>query len=142
MSVEFSENHVGDPSLESKVLSAAIAEDIDEEGLYSIGERIVNLQRAIFIREARDSDTIPEFHFTIPQGDNPLNPRGIALGKDGEIYVKKGAVLNKTKFEEMKREFYHLRGWDTASGLQTRIKLEELDLKDIADVLEKRQLVV
>jgi aldehyde:ferredoxin oxidoreductase len=141
MSVEFSENHVGDPSLESKVLSAAIAEDMDEEGLYRIGERIVNLQRAILVREARDSDTIAEFHFTIPQRDDPMNPRGLAPGKDGEIFVKKGAMLDKTEFEEMKREFYHLRGWDAVSGLQTRTKLEELDLKDIADGLEERQLV-
>ncbi len=142
MTVEFSEDHVGDPSLESKVLSAAMGEEIDEEGLYKIGERVVNLQRAIFAREARGSDTIADFHFTVPQRDDPMNPRGIAPGKDGEIIVKKGAMLDRVKFEEMKREFYQLRGWDAASGLQTRAKLAELNLKDVASGLEKRKLVV
>ncbi|MDO9333129.1 MAG: aldehyde ferredoxin oxidoreductase C-terminal domain-containing protein, partial [Dehalococcoidales bacterium] len=142
MTVELSEDHVGDPSLESKVLSAAMGEEIDEDGLYKIGERVVNLQRAIFAREARGSDTIADFHFTVPQRDDPMNPRGIAPGKDGEIIVRKGAMLDRAKFEEMKREYYQLRGWDAASGLQTRTKLEELNLKDVANGLEKRKLVV
>jgi len=142
INVELSEDHMGDPTLESKILSAGIGKDIDEEGLYRIGERIVNLQRAIFIREARGNDTIPEFHFSIPQRDDMMNPRGMAPGKDGEIFVKRGATLDKTKFEEMKREFYHLRGWNAADGLQTGTKLEELDLKDIADELKRQQLVV
>ena len=71
-----------------------------------------------------------------------MNPRGIAPGKDGEIITRKGATLDRVKFEEMKREYYQLRGWDAESGLQTRTKLEELKLKDIADELEKRKLVV
>ncbi len=142
MTVELSEDHVGDPSLESKVLSAAMGEEMDEEGLYKIGERVVNLQRAIFAREARGSDTIAEFHFTVPQRDDPMNPRGIAPGKDGEIIARKGAMLDRAKFEEMKREYYQLRGWDAASGLQTKAKLAELDLKDVANGLEKRKLVV
>jgi aldehyde:ferredoxin oxidoreductase len=42
----------------------------------------------------------------------------------------------------MKQEYYQLRGWDQTSGLQTRAKLEELKLIDIADGLEKRKLIV
>lgn len=142
MSVEFSEDHMGDPSLESQIMSAALGEEIDEKGLYKIGERVVNLQRAIIAREARGSDTIADFHFTVPQRDDPMNPRGIAPGKDGEIIIRKGATLDRTKFEEMKREYYQLRGWDPSSGRQTRTKLEELELKDIADGLDKLNLVV
>jgi aldehyde:ferredoxin oxidoreductase len=142
MSVEFSEDHMGDPSLESQIVSAALGEEISEEGLYKIGERIVNLQRAVITREAPGSDTIADFHFTIPQRDDPMNPRGLAPGKDGEIITRKGAVLDRAKFEEMKREYYQLRGWDKATGLQTRKKLEELNLKDIADEMEKLKLVV
>jgi aldehyde:ferredoxin oxidoreductase len=142
MSVEFSEDHMGDPSLESQIVSAALGEEITEEGLYKIGERIVNLQRAVITREALGSDTIADFHFTIPQRDDPMNPRGLAPGKDGEIINRKGAVLDRVKFEEVKREYYQIRGWDKATGLQTRKKLEELNLKDIADDLEKQKLVV
>jgi aldehyde:ferredoxin oxidoreductase len=70
-----------------------------------------------------------------------MNPRGIAPGKDGEIIIKKGAMLDRTKFEEIKREYYQLRGWDAVSGLQTKAKLEELDLRDVANVLEKQNLI-
>jgi len=142
LTVEFSDDHVGDPGLESKVLSAALGEEISEEALYSIGERIVNLQRAIQAREARGSDTLPDFHFTIPMRDDITNPQGIAPGENGEIITRKNVVLDRDKFEEMKKEFYGLRGWDTATGLQTKARLEALDLKDVAAGLEQRGLIV
>jgi aldehyde:ferredoxin oxidoreductase len=140
--IENSEEHVGDPTLESKVLSAVTGEEVDEEGLYRIGERIVNMQRAILAREARGTDTLPEFHFTMPLRSVLLNPESIAPGKDGEIFVKKDAVLDREEFEEIKREFYQLRGWDAASGLQTKVKLEQLELEDIAEDLMQRGLAV
>ncbi len=141
MTVQLSEDHVGDPGLESRVLSAALGEEIDEEGLHRIGERVVNLQRAILAREARGSDTLPDFHFTMPMRGDPTNPRGIAPGRNGETFIKKDAVLDRTQFGEMKREFYRIRGWDPATGLQTKAGLEALDLGDVARGLEQRGLV-
>jgi aldehyde:ferredoxin oxidoreductase len=41
----------------------------------------------------------------------------------------------------MKDEYYQLRQWDIATGLQTRAKLAELGLKDIAQDLEQRGLI-
>ncbi len=141
-SIAGSDDHVGDPSLESKVLSAVTGEEIDEAGLYRIGERVVNLQRAIFAREARGSDVLPEAQFTVPLRNVMGNPKSIAPGKDGEIFVKKDALVDKEKFEGMKREFYQLRGWDATTGLQTKAKLEELELGDIAEDLMQRGLAV
>ncbi len=40
----------------------------------------------------------------------------------------------------MMSEYYELRGWD-ASGLQTKQKLAELDLGDIAQGLAQRGLI-
>lgn len=37
--------------MESKILSAATGLEVDEEGLYRIGERVFNIQRAIMVRE-------------------------------------------------------------------------------------------
>ena len=34
-------------------------------------------------------------------------------------------------------EYYQWRGWEKDTGFPTRTKLEELDLKDVADQLEK-----
>jgi len=141
MTVQLSEDHVGDSGLESRVVSAALGQEIDEEGLLRIGERVVNMQRAVMAREAPGSDTLPEFHFTMPMGDDFINSRGVAPGRDGEVFVKKGAVVDRAQFAEMRREFYRIRGWDPATGLQTRAKLEALDLEDVACGLEERGLV-
>lgn len=38
-------------------------------------------------------------------------------------------------FEQVLDEYYEWRGWDKETGLQTRKKLEELGMEDVADVL-------
>ena len=42
----------------------------------------------------------------------------------------------------MKDEYYRLRGWDVATGLQTGAKLEQIGLQDIAADLEGRELLI
>lgn len=138
-------DHVGDPSVESKILSAVTGEEVDEEGLYRIGERVFNLQRAIHVREGhsgRESDGIPEAFHTIPLKGHAMNPKCLAPGKDGEITSRVGMVMDREEFERMKDEYYQLRGWDVATGLQTRTKLEELGLQEIAQGMEQGALVV
>ncbi len=142
--LEHSEGHIGDTSLESKILSAVTGREVDEEGLYRIGERVFNLQRAILAREGhvgREGDRLPESDFTIPIQVERKNPECLVPGKDGEIISRKGMVVDREQFERMKDEYYALRGWDVASGLQTRAKLEELGLGDIAEDLERRGLI-
>jgi len=46
----------------------------------------------------------------------------------------KGQVVN---LDLMLDEYYEARGWDKNTGFPTREKLEELDLKEVADDLEK-----
>jgi aldehyde:ferredoxin oxidoreductase len=47
-------------------------------------------------------------------------------------------VVDRERFEKMKDEYYQLRGWDVASGLQTKAKLKELGLQDIvANISDK-----
>ncbi len=138
------EDHVGDPTLESKILSAVTGQEVDEEGLYRIGERIFNLCRAMLVREGhqgRNSDVLPDYLHTIPFEYEFPNPDGVVPGKDGEVLCRKGEVLERDKFEKMKDEYYQLRQWDVTTGLQTRANLEELDLKEVADDLEKRGLL-
>jgi aldehyde:ferredoxin oxidoreductase len=142
--VSHSPDHVGDPTLESKLLAAVTGNPIDEEGLYRIGERIFNLQRAILTREGhrgRHSDILPQPFYTRPLRTSVQDPECLAPGKGGEIISRKGAVVDKDEFENMKDEYYQLRGWDVATGLQTRAKLDELGLTDAANDLEKRGLL-
>jgi aldehyde:ferredoxin oxidoreductase len=138
------EDHVGDPSLESKILSAVTGDDVDEAGLYRIGERIFNLQRAILAREGhrgRESDRISNYNFTKPLKFDLHNPQLLSPGKGDEVVSREGVVLDREKFESLKDEYYSLRGWDVATGFQTRAKLEQLGLGDMVEDLEQRGLI-
>ena len=144
MELEFSEDHVGDPTLESKIVSAVTGKELDEEGLNGIGERVFNLQRAILVREGhkgRESDRLPEQAYTVPLEYEIQDPQLLMPGKDGEVICLKGAVVDREAFERMKDEYYELRRWDVATGLQTRATLEELELEDVAQDLGQRGLI-
>jgi aldehyde:ferredoxin oxidoreductase len=62
-------------------------------------------------------------------------------GRNGEIISKIGAVLKREDFEQMKSQYYELRGWDIASGLPTKERLARLQLADVADDLAGRGLL-
>ena len=136
---------MGDPTIESQILSAVTGSEFREESLYRIGERVFNLQRAVLAREGsagRESDKLPEFFFTQPLETEGYDPECIVPGKDGEVISRKGAVVDRAEFEKMKEEYYGLRGWDVATGLQTTAKLRELELQDVSTELESRGLAV
>jgi len=44
--------------------------------------------------------------------------------------------------EQLKDEYYEYRGWDSATSLPTRKKLEELELGDVAEVLERESVLI
>ena len=138
------EDHVGDPSLESKFLSAVTGKEVDEKGFYCIGEKVFNLQRAILAREGHDgrqSDKLPEYSFTTPVKFDLLNAEMLVPGPDGKPASRKGMLLDREAFEKIKGEYYQLRGWDVLSGRQTRWKLEEMGLHEVASELQKRGLL-
>lgn len=142
--VEHSPDHVGDPTMESQVFSAITGRDVTEAGLYHVGDRIVNLQRSVLVREGhhgRESDTLPEACYTVPLQSERLNPDCLMPGKDGDPMSRKGAVVDRDEFQEMLGEFYELRGWDRETGLQKRATLEDLGLADVARDLTSRGLV-
>jgi aldehyde:ferredoxin oxidoreductase len=138
------QDHVGDPSLESRLLAAATGKEVDEDGLNRIGERIFNLQRAILAREGhlgRGSDRVSEYNFTKPLKFDLHNPELLSPGEGDRVVSKKGAVLDRQRFEGLKDEYYHLRGWDEATGLQTGENLSGLGLRDIVEDLDRRALL-
>jgi aldehyde:ferredoxin oxidoreductase len=65
----------------------------------------------------------------------------VVPGSEGEPISRKGAVVDREEFERMKDEYYQLRQWDVATGLQTRAGLEKLGLEDVAQDLEQRGLI-
>jgi aldehyde:ferredoxin oxidoreductase len=139
-----SEDHVGDPTLESQLCSAVTGREVDEAGLYRIGERVFNLQRAILAREGRkgrEFDSLEEFNFSVPLKGDIGNPQCIVPGRDGATHSRKAMVVDREEFEKMKDEYYEIRGWDVRTGLQKKAKLVELDLSDVAERLEGEGLL-
>ena len=127
-------DHVGDPTLESRIFSAVTGIDTDEVGLNRYGERIFNLERCVLLREGwrpKVDDVPAEFNFVDPVETVFMNPEVIVPGPGEEIISRKGQILDKQVFEEMRREFYELRGWDAESGLQKAETLERLGLSDL-----------
>jgi aldehyde:ferredoxin oxidoreductase len=127
-------------TLESQIVSAITGRNIDESELLKIGERIFNFQRAIMMRQnwgGRRGDTILGYFYEEPTQGVYFDPECVVPDKDGKAVSMKGNVINRVDFENMKDEYYSIRGWDAASGLQTKNKLKELDLDDIAVELEK-----
>lgn len=88
-------------------------ENVSFEELQKVGERRLNMMRAFNAREGIDrrADVIPEKLFT------PL--------KGG---VSGGWKLDKTEVEAAIDKYYEYCGWDVATGIPTKEKLEELGL--------------
>lgn len=116
------EDHMGDTSVESKLLGAVTGYEVSEKELDQIGERVWNLMRAIMVREGRTrkEDTLHKLYFTTHQGEK---------------------ALSFSDFESSKTEYYHARGWDENSGWPKEQKLYDLDLPDVAEVLLKSGLL-
>jgi aldehyde:ferredoxin oxidoreductase len=143
------EDHMGDPSLLPQLYEAVTGRDLSEDEYYLLGERSVNLQRAIMGREGRvgrKEDTLGEFNFTEPVETSEgvfgmFNPDLELPGAGDEIITRKGKTVDRKEFERMKDEYYLLRGWDVVSGMQTKGKLQKLGLDFQLDEMEKRGLL-
>jgi aldehyde:ferredoxin oxidoreductase len=104
------------------MLNAATGWNIDETEFYKIGERIANVEHAFNIREGFRRE---DWEYLPPRMYEPL-PTG---PNQGDVITPE---MVKAYFDGL----YNLRGWDVATGVPTRAKLESLDLKDVADALK------
>ena len=134
-------DNVGDPALESKLFSAVTGIDTDADQLLVYGERIFNLQRAILIREGwrpKIDDYPQAYNFTEPVEMSGINPRMIVPGPTEEPVSFRGNILDRKKYEDMRDEYYDLRGWDRETGLQKEETLRRLNMDDLADDLKRQ----
>jgi aldehyde:ferredoxin oxidoreductase len=143
------EDHLGDPTLVPGLFAAVTGRQLSETDYLALGERSVNLQRTIMGREGRagrEADSLGEFNFTEPLESSEgvfgmFNPDLELPGRGDAIISRKGMTLDREAFELMKDEYYRMRGWDPASGLQTRPCLEKLGLGFVCDEMEKAGLL-
>jgi aldehyde:ferredoxin oxidoreductase len=143
------EDCMGDPALIPQMYAAVTGREMTEHDYYRAGERSVNLQRAIMAREGRsgrESDCLGEFNFTEPLESSEgvfgmFNPDLELPGPGDSIITRKGRTLDRDAFERMKDEYYGLRGWDAATGRQTRKTLETLGLGFAGAELDRMRLL-
>jgi aldehyde:ferredoxin oxidoreductase len=92
-----------------------------------VARRVRTLERAICVREGmtRETDSLPENFMdkVIEEGDF------------------RGAMLETSRFEEIKSKYYKLREWDVATGIPTRETLKCYGLEDVAQDLEKMDIL-
>jgi aldehyde:ferredoxin oxidoreductase len=100
---------------------------LTSQELSMAGERTINIQKAFNSRLGlrREDDTLCERWMNEPVLE------GLFKGIKAADYL-----------EPAKDEYYELRGWDRESSLQTRKKLQELDMLDVFEVLEEEQAVI
>lgn len=142
--VRFAADHTGDPTLESRVISAITGRKLDEPGLNTVGEKVFNLQRAIMLRDGwggRKGDRLLDYFHDEPIQYTRFNRECIVPDRNGNKVTRQGKKIERADFEKLKDEYYQLRGWDVKTGFPTEAKLKELGLQDIAGDLKKRGLV-
>jgi len=128
----------------SEILAAVTGSCYDKNDFGRLGARISNMQRAAVVRDrkcGRAGDVLPECCFTTPVKADFLNPDLVVPGTDMQPVTRKDCVIDRQQFELMQDEYYRLRGWDAASGLQKESTLGELGLADVALELRKGNLV-
>lgn len=126
-------DYKGDPDAERKLYCAATGEDVDKQDWVKIGERIFNLERAIGAREGRrkKDDTVEDYYFRVPESE-------VAAW---ELKRDPLPVADYDQFIKMRDEYYSLRGANLDTGIPSKEKLEELDLKDVAEELINKGII-
>jgi len=107
-----------DLDIASKIFRSVTGIAWTEAELDKAAERVRNLERAIAVRDGRTraDDTLFDCWFDAPD--------------------RVGKVVDRAEWKKAMDEYYTVMGWDLVKGWPTRAKLEELDLKDVADALE------
>ena len=99
-------------SLIAEILAAVTGMDFDEGKLFTIGERVINLERIYNLKQGMtpQDDTIPKRFLTEP--------------------VKEGASKgNVFELEEMKAKYYELRNWDINTGWPKAALVKKINLE-------------
>lgn len=106
----------GDPTYAAQLFNAVTGIDRTEEQMWElVGERGINLERAILVREDRR--------------------REHDLSWNDYYYKLFASWMDRDLLNKVMDDYYRARGWDVATGIPTREKLEHLELEDVADEL-------
>ena len=110
----------------AKMLTPLTGIEYKREDLVKTAQRINAVQRAFNCREGyrREDDYPPPATF-----------------KEYKMIFGKKVVIEQNKYDKLLDEYYTMHGVNLKTGIPTRQRLEELDLKDVADDLTKRGIL-
>jgi aldehyde:ferredoxin oxidoreductase len=101
------------------------------------GHKIYTLDRSIWVLQGRhrDLEVFPDYIY-----DQPTRGSELPMYIDGKWTYDNGAgrTLDRKKVEDFKTKFYKFEGYNPENGYPTRETLEDMNLKKVADLLEKR----
>ncbi|MFX1256554.1 MAG: aldehyde ferredoxin oxidoreductase family protein [Promethearchaeota archaeon] len=111
------------PEVIADLITTSTGIKFNAKELILAGERIINVEKAFNSREG----------LTIKDDDYYGAKKIINHSGINQYYKDREIMLN---------EYYSSRGWDIKTGFQKKSQLERLDLKDIANELEKNKAIV
>lgn len=115
----------------AELMSLATGVDFTLQDVVAVAEREFCLERAFNAREGiRRIDDYPHaFRWQLEHGEEHPG------------YDYKKMPLSVKQYDKLLDAYYALRGCDLGTGIPTREKLEDFDLEDVADDLEKRGIL-
>ena len=129
-----SRNYEGDTTIEAQMYTAVTGDQKSEKDLDLLCERMLNLHRALTIRDMGTTAMRTE-HDTIPPWVFPQS------ADDPQPYTPGSTKIDPADAEVAKDMLYDQLGWDKKTGTPTRGTLERVGLKDVADTLSKAKLL-
>lgn len=126
-------------SEQPKYLNAVTGRNTDFAGYMELGRRIWNLDRAIWILSGRhrDQEKFAGYFYKPFQNFQRKQMTIYNRATGGWEYPDLNDMsLTHEGVEAWKDHYYAFEGWDTDTGWPSRATLEDLDMGDVADVLQ------
>jgi aldehyde:ferredoxin oxidoreductase len=133
------ENNGATPTLEPLFYNVVTGKNITFADGMEIGRKAWNLKRAIMVLQGRNRDMEKFSGFMYKAGASFINVGGGVPTYDGSKWTwvpGDDMILDERGVEQWKTAFYKFEGWDVKTGYPNRKTLEDLGLKNVADVLQ------
>ena len=127
------------PEAEPRFFNAVTGKNISFADGMEIGRKIFTLDRAIWTLQGRhrDMEVFPDYLYEKPSSGALLPMYDDKTGK-WAYATGEGRTLDRAGVEQWKTKFYAFEGFNTESGWPTRKTLEDMDLKKVADLMQKK----
>ncbi len=129
------------PQTEPAFYNAVTGKNVTFADGIEIGRKAWNLKRAIMVLQGRNREMEKFAGFMHKPGASfPSRGGGVPVydGSKWDWTPGDDMYLDEQGVEQWKTAFYKFEGWDTKTGYPNRKTLEDLDLKNVADLLQAK----